>query len=76
MKKLLLVLSIAMLSATSYAAETDLSTKWDALDVNTDGLISQDEAAMDPEVVSNWDALDANQDGSINTQEFVDFYSK
>jgi len=76
MKKLLLILSVAMLSATAYAAETDLSAKWDALDMNTDGAISQDEAAADPEVTSNWDAIDANQDGSIDTQEFVNFYSK
>ncbi len=76
MKKLLLTLSIAMLSATAYAAETDLSAKWDALDMNTDGVISKEEVAANPEVASNWDEIDLNQDGSIDTQEFVDFYSK
>ena len=91
MKKLLTILSIALLSTTAYAEDgvpttaemdapevesTDLNTKWKALDLDTDGTISKEEADADVDDASNWDAIDSSHDGKIDPQEFVRFFTK
>ncbi len=91
MKKLLTILSIALLSTTAYAEDdapaatemdapaaesTDLNAKWKALDLDTDGTVSKEEADADADVASNWDAIDSSQDGKIDPQEFVRFFTK
>lgn len=41
-----------------------------ALDENTDGRISKEEAQVDPRVAERFQEADANQDGYLSVEEF------
>ncbi len=57
--------------ATSEA--TSLSPGFGALDVDGDGMLSQEEAAESPELVRQWQRLDRDGSGSLDRTEFEAF---
>lgn len=75
LKGILIVAAVAVLPLSAYAAEYTSATqeKFNKLDTNQDGYISQDEAKADSHLSQNWNAADPNNNGKINESEFSAF---
>lgn len=77
MKRFGLVKTVCGLSAllvfSPLFADSDLSDKFNQLDVNGDGYISSGEAADQSELLRQWANVDQNADGQIEMSEFSAF---
>ena len=49
------------------------SAQFQSLDANSDGVISQDEAAGHQGLVDNWKSVDKDESGTIDQSEFSAF---
>jgi hypothetical protein len=47
-----------------------------ALDSNSDGIISSEEATVNELLYKSWETADTNQDGSVDAAEFSAFEAK
>ena len=74
-QEILLVVAVALLplsvSAAGYSSATQ--EKFNKLDTNHDGSISQDEAKMDKRLSQDWSAADTNRNGMVEESEFSAF---
>jgi len=103
MKKLITILLITFLVATTYAEaatvefgavldpikpkisglsemvaskeQFDDLNLWKILDINQDGFISKNEAAVSKHISDKWDRLDSNKDNKLDTVEFSKLFS-
>jgi len=69
-KKLTLTTLLLLASGVAVAADKNLYTD---LDINQNGTISKDEAAMLPALNDKWVELDKNADGVLDSAEFAKF---
>lgn len=58
---------------TTGMAEQGASAQFKSLDANSDGVISQDEAAKDPSLVDHWKSVDKDESGTVDQSEFSAF---
>lgn len=74
-KEILIVVAVALLPLSAYAAEYSSTTqeKFNQLDTNHDGYISQDEAKADSQLSQDWSRADSNNNGKIEESEFSAF---
>jgi Ca2+-binding EF-hand superfamily protein len=76
-KKDFLIALVAVISFPlgAFAAGTEPSTQenFKQLDVNHDGVISQQEAQADKQLTKDWSKADTNKDGQIDESEFSAF---
>lgn len=71
MKKILFIISFALLSTSVQSQKSDAPNKlWTLLDINTDGSISKAEASVSKGVFVNWERLDTNKDEKLDIAEF------
>jgi len=71
MKKLLMIISFALVSTAAYAENNDEAHDlWKLLDIDRDGMISKSEGVYSKKVFDNWDSIDMNQDGKLDAEEF------
>lgn len=74
-KEILIVAAVALLPLSVYAADYTSATKakFNKLDTNHDGYISQEEAKADSHLSQNWSTADPNNNGKIDESEFSAF---
>lgn len=73
LNRLLIATSLAVgfaLPLVATAAETE-SERFKQLDVNRDGVIDRDEAAIDPDVSAVFDEINTSGTGRITVEEFA-----
>ena len=71
MKKLLMIISLALISTAAYSEDNDEAHEiWKLLDIDKDGMISKSEGVYSKKVFDDWDHLDVNQDGKLDAEEF------
>ncbi|MEJ2043342.1 MAG: EF-hand domain-containing protein [Reinekea sp.] len=74
MKKALLLatVSIALCTSGSYAFEqlAEAELTFQAIDLNTDGFISAEEAVSNETLMNQFSTLDTDKDGMLNETEF------
>ena len=58
-------------SFAALAGETGNENVFNALDKNSDGVISKEEAAGVEKLVNDWSAIDTDKSGSIEVSEFA-----
>ncbi len=68
LQKLTFAVLALTVSSVAVAGEQSLSKD---LDINQDGTISQEEAAVMPGVNEKWTELDVNADGKLDEAEFA-----
>ncbi len=81
--KLVMVAILAAMSGAAFATGTgtegatqgydEQSMKLQSVDMNMDGVISEQEAQGNPQLVDRWDELDTNSDGQLDQDEFARF---
>jgi Ca2+-binding EF-hand superfamily protein len=62
--------------ATGFLATAAAEDLFSALDANSDGNISSEEATANETLYKGWDIADANQDGSVDAAEFSAFEAR
>ncbi|HUD96015.1 MAG TPA: hypothetical protein VMO24_00630 [Woeseiaceae bacterium] len=71
MKKFVAIASsIVLASGIAFAGEGKDSKKFEDLDANQDGVITQSEAAAHQDLVAVFNEVDANADGYLTPSEF------
>ncbi|PCJ31317.1 MAG: hypothetical protein COA90_06615 [Gammaproteobacteria bacterium] len=77
MSNLLALLSLSLISVAAIAADKADNTNelWKALDINTDGYISQEEAIKSQLLADNWEKIETSGDSAISVDEFTAFFA-
>lgn len=72
MKKLIVIAgTLALASGMAFAGDDMSDTKkFEDLDANQDGVITQSEASADENLVAHFNSADANADGYLTPSEF------
>lgn len=71
MKKLIAVAgSLALASGMAMAGDDMSEKKFEDLDANQDGVITQSEASAHQDLVANFNSADTNADGYLTPSEF------
>jgi Ca2+-binding EF-hand superfamily protein len=75
LKNILIVSVLTVLPVSVYATDVNSTQqkKFSSLDMNHDGYISHEEAAVDKNLTKNWAAADSNEDGKLEASEFSAF---
>ncbi len=75
MNKLIVSLAALGLGAAAYAGDMEKKTSFNELDANSDGLLTQEEAAADEKISADFTTADANQDGYVTAAEYDDAHA-
>lgn len=67
----IVVVGAMTVSFAALAGETGNENVFNALDKNSDGVISKEEAASVEKLVNDWSAIDTDKSGSIEVSEFA-----
>jgi hypothetical protein len=76
MKPTHIVAALAVLGAGGLQAEGMPGNAFQALDVDVNGFITQDEAAYDRELQARWNELDSDKNNLLDISEFSAFERK
>lgn len=66
-----IALALVLLVITASVSAGDTGKRFNMLDTNNDGFLTQKELSSSKAVAARWNELDANKDGKIEPAEFA-----